>query len=84
MATTDLTVSVLLYESPGVAAPETTDSQTFNMSYNSKRFTIHYRRGFWAQVKFSTPGGSPATEGVFVLDGYDWLVIPGGRRGLNE
>ena len=88
MALTDLTVTVLLFESPGQQAvssqDEASDAQIFDMSYSGKRFTTHYRRGFWAQVMFSSPGGDPNSNSPFVLDGYDWLVVTGGRRGLSE
>ena len=66
-----------------VASPAITPA-TFNYLTLGPRFVSFYNRGFWAQVAFFNSSGAINGTAMWILDGYDWQVISGGRRGFNE
>lgn len=71
----NISVSLIGYDAVS-GPPKFTDIQSFDFSYRGNRFTTHYRQCRLGQVKFSTPGPNQP----WILDGYDWLVRPGGAR----
>lgn len=71
-----ITVTVLLSDS-GNGEPMINDSQSFNqLQPEGGHFTIHYRRGRFFEVMFSSNGPSQP----WVIAGYDTDVRPGGKR----
>lgn len=74
--TTPLQVTALMSDS-GDGEPLITDTQSFDQTQpEGLHFTVHYRRGRFFEVKFSTDGPAQPWEIV----GYDFDVRAGGAR----
>lgn len=73
---TPLDVTIQLSDS-GDGNPMISDTQSFDqLQPEGGHFTVHYRRGRYFEVKFSTDGPNAPWQ----IAGYDTDVRPGGRR----
>lgn len=74
--TNPLAVTIEMFDSAGGNA-KITDQQMFDQTQpEGEHFTVHYRRGRYFQVTFSTAGPNAPWE----IQGYDTDVRPGGIR----
>ncbi len=75
-ASYDLTVKSHLSES--ISSPSIVlDTSAFDLTLADDRFVTPYRRGRWVEIEFSTAGPDEPWE----IEGYDFDVREGGRRG---